>query len=618
MKALLMLLIFLGTLFAKELILEDFSNPKRWTLATTNAVADWKIENQQLTVAVPFVEGKRTIFGLVRNDFQLDLTKSPKLNFKVFIPLRSSLTIETVLEGKIVRLLNYRVGKGIWEVITLEPKGSIMKTLILHFGQANAETSSTEVRTSIVSSIWVEGSQVETLAPVSGPVNDTGYFKTPVAITSKPYVDGDRVATIGDSITHNGTYHAFVVDFYLTRYPQAKVLFFNRGISGDTAGGVLSRWDWDVMTKEFNKATLMLGMNDVNRSLYATQTPDEANLKTRQEAFDTWKNNMTEIRKRLSEKSVTFSLIMPSIYDQTSQQTNTKNFLGVNDVLSNCAELNKNLATENGWGLINFQTPLYNLNVEVQKTNPMGTIIGNDRIHPGDLGHSIMALLYLKSQGVQTAVANVSVDAKTKTILKVENATVQNVETTGAEVTFSLLANSLPIPVSPGYLAADPLVGLTPELNTELFSIANLEPGEWTLTIDTNNLGTFTATQLSAGINIATNWQNPDQLQAQAIHSTNWTRRAIEAQTRNIVMVEMSLARAKIDVNDAEAVKTYCETQVANNKKPGGNGFLASLFSGYLTLKPKQAELHAQVENLWQVLWAMNKPVKHQVVLKKV
>ena len=50
------------------------------------------------------------------------------------------------------------------------------------------------------------------------------------------FTNGDRVAFIGDSITHDGTYHAFIYDFYLTRFPGRRVAFLNCGISGDMPG----------------------------------------------------------------------------------------------------------------------------------------------------------------------------------------------------------------------------------------------------------------------------------------------------------------------------------------------------------------------------------------------
>src|SRR5690242_11037723 len=74
------------------------------------------------------------------------------------------------------------------------------------------------------------------------------------------FLDGDRVALIGDSITHDGTYHAFVYDFYLTRYPAMRVTFLNCGISGDNTGGANARFEWDILSKHPTAATIMLGM----------------------------------------------------------------------------------------------------------------------------------------------------------------------------------------------------------------------------------------------------------------------------------------------------------------------------------------------------------------------
>jgi endoglucanase len=526
------------------------------------------------------------------------------------------------IDGKIVRLVNYQDGTGQWETLHLTPTGKEMTSLVLHFGQGSAENNGTETRVTKIGKIWMDNGRDDVIVATETPKEKTAVvpqevkpalFKS-IKPTFAPYVDGDRVATIGDSITHNGSYHAFVVDFYLTRFPKAKIVFYNRGISGDSAGGVLSRWDWDVTTRDFNKATLMLGMNDVNRSLYGVDKPDVAK---QQEALSSWKNNMAEILKRLTAKNVGIALITPSIYDQTSTQSR-KNDLGVNDALSNCGEVNIALAREKGWGLIDFQGPLYQLNLEVQKTNSAATIIGGDRIHPGDLGHSVMALEYLKAQGLCSKVAEVVIDASASRVEKTEKASAADLKITSSEIKFSLTCESLPVPVTAGYLAADPLVNLTEQINNEPLVVKGLAAGEWALEIDGVELGRYPSASFAFGINIATNAKNPDQVQAQAVHNTNWTRRGLEAQTRNIVMVEMNFPRFKIDPNDPEAVKKFCEDQVETQKKPGGNPYLVGLYGGYLTLKPKQAVLHQQIDDLWQVLWKINQPIAHQVVIKKI
>ena len=44
---------------------------------------------------------------------------------------------------------------------------------------------------------------------------------------------GDRVAFIGDSITHGGHYHSYIWLYYMTRFPNMPLFFLNCGLGGD-------------------------------------------------------------------------------------------------------------------------------------------------------------------------------------------------------------------------------------------------------------------------------------------------------------------------------------------------------------------------------------------------
>ena len=80
----------------------------------------------------------------------------------------------------------------------------------------------------------------------------------------------ERVAFIGDSITHEGSYPTLIQVFYATRYPDRNVYCFNLGISGDIAKGGAERsapegdsiWAGDVRSVRPTAATIMLVMND--------------------------------------------------------------------------------------------------------------------------------------------------------------------------------------------------------------------------------------------------------------------------------------------------------------------------------------------------------------------
>lgn len=59
-----------------------------------------------------------------------------------------------------------------------------------------------------------------------------------------PYFQkGDRVVFVGNSITNNGAFYHNIFQYYVTRFPEQPITFFNCGISGDVTAGILRRMD---------------------------------------------------------------------------------------------------------------------------------------------------------------------------------------------------------------------------------------------------------------------------------------------------------------------------------------------------------------------------------------
>src|SRR5690554_2172601 len=80
---------------------------------------------------------------------------------------------------------------------------------------------------------------------------------------------GDKVNFIGNSITHSGGFHNHVLLYYATRFPNEEIMFLNAGISGDNANDIFRRLEDDIIPLKADWSIVMVGMNDVNRALYA-------------------------------------------------------------------------------------------------------------------------------------------------------------------------------------------------------------------------------------------------------------------------------------------------------------------------------------------------------------
>jgi lysophospholipase L1-like esterase len=74
--------------------------------------------------------------------------------------------------------------------------------------------------------------------------------------------DGDTVVFLGDSITWQNLYTAYVEAYFIRRHPERKIRFVNLGVRGDTAAGAAMRLQRDLFPLHANLVLVMLGMND--------------------------------------------------------------------------------------------------------------------------------------------------------------------------------------------------------------------------------------------------------------------------------------------------------------------------------------------------------------------
>jgi len=93
-----------------------------------------------------------------------------------------------------------------------------------------------------------------------------------------PVQDGETFVLIGDSITDCGRrdpavgplgngYVAYFVDLVTARHPERRIRFVNRGISGDTVRDLEARWEADVLAERPDWLSVMIGINDLHRTL---------------------------------------------------------------------------------------------------------------------------------------------------------------------------------------------------------------------------------------------------------------------------------------------------------------------------------------------------------------
>jgi len=92
--------------------------------------------------------------------------------------------------------------------------------------------------------------------------------------------DGQKVLFIGDSITDCGRmgeqapygagYVRQAIELITARYPERKIEYLNRGISGNTVQDLKGRWEQDVIAHRPDWLCVKIGINDLHRTLDRT------------------------------------------------------------------------------------------------------------------------------------------------------------------------------------------------------------------------------------------------------------------------------------------------------------------------------------------------------------
>lgn len=90
-----------------------------------------------------------------------------------------------------------------------------------------------------------------------------------VAVAAPRLKSGDRIVTLGDSITQAGAYQAMMKKVLDRFYPDLKIEIVNAGISGHKAPDMSERLQRDVIDKNPTVVTVSCGVNDVWHGFYS-------------------------------------------------------------------------------------------------------------------------------------------------------------------------------------------------------------------------------------------------------------------------------------------------------------------------------------------------------------
>jgi len=376
------------------------------------------------------------------------------------------------------------------------------------------------------------------------PLSPTG--AQPVA----PFRHGDRVAFVGNSITHGGRYHAYLWLYYMTHFPNRRITLYNCGVGGDVAGSMLQRLDTDVFSKDPTVIFLSFGMNDTGYSEFLQPNAGELADKSVERSFKDYQRIEKKLAAYPKAKKV---LISSSPYDETAQME-PQVYPGKSAAMLRIADFQQASALKNQWGFIDLTRPITTLNQKGQQQDPSFTLVGKDRIHPDVDGYLAMTYFILKAQGLAGApIARVGINAAAKKAVLSANCTISQLAITSAAIRFSYLAQALPFPLDTALSswnnrrATDALkwIPFMEACNKEEFSVSGLKAGRYLLRMNGDSIGVWSSRELEQGINLAGQTNTPQYRQAEALRILNEDRWTLEVKLRGYYWIQYMYFRNK-------------------------------------------------------------------------
>jgi len=444
-----------------------------------------------------------------------------------------------------------------------------------------------------------------------------GLYSGVSAQTVAPFKAGDRVVFVGNSITDGGHYHSYIWLYYMTHYPTRRITCYNAGIGGDAIGQIADRFDADVLSKNPTVLTLTWGMNDTGYfEWYRKDAQDfiDNRMKT---SYQTYATLEDKLKKKPQIRKI---LIGGSPYDETSKFTTKNIYPRKSDAFAKVIDVQQASAKKNNWGWVDFYHPMDAINKREQLRDSTFSLTPNDRIHPDNDGHLVMAYLFLKTQGLaNNAVADININAADKKVSKAVNCQVTKVASNAKSISFSYLANSLPYPLDTiprswgnNKKQADALkvIPFNKEFNHEVLTVKNLKEGSYNLMIDGERMGSWSAAQFAAGVNLAEITTTPQYQQAIQVRELNEERWEIERRLRMYIWMEYDFLKGKgllyKDNNAAmDSVSKYARKDmfVNGNKDNYTRARYKSLRDAW------QKEMNVLTDQIY----AINKPQTHRI-----
>lgn len=219
---------------------------------------------------------------------------------------------------------------------------------------------------------------------------------TPVVATLPDGVK--RVVVLGDSITYGGGYVTAIAAYFATRHPGRALEFLNVGLASETvsglsedghAGGRFPRPDLHERLGRVlaqTKPDLVLACYGMNDGIY---------LPLAEERFARFRDGIVRLRTAVAGAGARMVHVTPPAYDDERGGKP-----GYGAVLARYAAWLLEQRKAAGWDVVDVNGPMQTVLVE-RRAAEATFHLAKDGVHPGELGHWLMAREILRHWGAR-------------------------------------------------------------------------------------------------------------------------------------------------------------------------------------------------------------------------
>lgn len=302
----------------------------------------------------------------------------------------------------------------------------------------------------------------------------------------------DRIVFLGDSITAQYQYSTYIELYLTTRMPKGNFTFLNAGIGGDTANGGANRFQSHVLAERPTAITINFGMNDGG---YGAFNPQGNKVFVEKTAA------MLDMANKAGAR---VALLSPNAVDRRNK-SNGKQYVETQKQFY--APL-KGLAEGHKVAFVDQYARTRAATDKMEADDPAAkkAVPYYDGFHTSPPGGLLMAHAILTGLNAPALVsdAQFTLGADGQVTAAPKGCTLTGEKFENGALTFTRTDTALPLPVQKDWLPMLPYTNGLKDLNDYGLTVKNLKDGQYVVTVDGVAVGTYTAKELGAGVNLGT------------------------------------------------------------------------------------------------------------------